>query len=205
MTIGDGCLLFLMLMGLAALPSSSVALVLGRSASGGLAHGLATACGIALADTLFILLAALGLSVVATYAGPWFFLIKLLGGFYLIWLGYQLFTRPAHVRAPGKSARDKRLSFSLLAGFVFTLGDIKAIVFYASILPMVVEPSSLTLAELAVLVTLTLVAVGGVKAAYVFLAQRWLAPPSGAAPALPAQKLVGGALMASGAFIALKP
>jgi len=49
---------------LAALPSASVALVITRSATLGVANGIAVSAGIVLGDLIFILLAIFGLSAV---------------------------------------------------------------------------------------------------------------------------------------------
>ena len=52
--------LFMALIALALLPSSSVALVVARSAERGISHGLAAAVGITLADLLLAALALAG-------------------------------------------------------------------------------------------------------------------------------------------------
>ena len=54
---------------LAAIPSTSVALVLTRSATLGLANGIAVATGIVIGDLIFVLLALLGLYFVAGTMG----------------------------------------------------------------------------------------------------------------------------------------
>ncbi|WP_369334585.1 LysE family transporter, partial [Pectobacterium brasiliense] len=53
--------LFLAMIALAAMPSSSVALVVIRSATLGVRHGVATALGIVVGDLLFVVLAIAGL------------------------------------------------------------------------------------------------------------------------------------------------
>ena len=84
--------LFGIMVALAAIPSASVALVITRSVTLGVANGIAVSVGIVLGDLIFILLAIFGLSVVAETMGSLFMIIKYLGAAYLLWLGYTLLT-----------------------------------------------------------------------------------------------------------------
>nr|WP_181258163.1 LysE family transporter [Nitrosomonas aestuarii] len=59
-----------------------------------------------------------------------------------------------------------------LAGLFVTLGDMKAIVFYASLFPAFIAISALTLPDIAVILFVTVVTVGGVKLAYAFAATK---------------------------------
>ncbi len=62
---------------LAALPSTSVALVVTRSAALGTNHGVAVAIGVVLGDLEFIALAILGLTIVAETLSHFFMMIKI--------------------------------------------------------------------------------------------------------------------------------
>ena len=92
MSIIDSISLFAIMVTLAIIPSTSVALVVTRSATLGVGNGIAVALGIVLGDLIFILLAILGLSVIAETMGGFFLVIKYLGGAYLLWLGFVLLT-----------------------------------------------------------------------------------------------------------------
>lgn len=46
--------------------------------------------GIVIGDLLFLALAILGLSVVTNAWGELFFVVKIIGGAYLFWLGYKM-------------------------------------------------------------------------------------------------------------------
>ena len=65
MSIVEAISLLAIMVSLAAIPSTSVALVVTRSVTLGVANGVATSLGIVLGDLVFILLAVLGLSAVA--------------------------------------------------------------------------------------------------------------------------------------------
>ena len=76
MSIIETISLFGIMAALAAMPSTSVALVVTRSATLGVGNGIAVAMGIVLGDLVFIMLAILGLSVVAEAMGNLFVVIK---------------------------------------------------------------------------------------------------------------------------------
>ncbi len=156
---------------LAAIPSASVALVVTRSAMLGFANGVAVAIGIVVGDLLFASLAILGMSFLAETMGSFFVVLKICGGAYLIWLGFSLLRAKREVEL--KSTDSPRLSLlsSCVAGFVLTLGDVKAILFYASLFPAFVDMASLGLTDMAVIMLVTIAAVGGVKVFYALAAE----------------------------------
>lgn len=172
MSLFSGMSLLAIMLLLAAIPSLSVAVVVTRSATLGFANGVAVAFGIALADVVFVLLAILGMTVLAEVMGAFFSVLKYCGGAYLIWMGWGLL-RGAHTVAL-EIARPSKLSLmaSFGAGFFLTLGDVKAILFYASLFPAFVDVSSLSVADVLLIVLVTVAAVAGVKTLYALLANR---------------------------------
>lgn len=169
MTLGSMVALFAAMLVLAAMPSTSVLLVISRSAASGFIHGAVTASGIVAGDILFILIAILGLSLLADSMGDMFILVRYLGGAYLVWMGISLLlAKPGEIKA--EKGDSDSLSTSFLSGLLFTLADQKAILFYLGFLPAFINLSSLTLADTAVILSITLLAVGGVKLAYALMA-----------------------------------
>ena len=157
---------------LAALPSASVALVIARSGTLGVANGAAVIVGIILGDLLFILLAIFGLSFIAETMGSLFIIIKYLGATYLLWLGYTLITSKSRVEiAIDKTAQKQNLVTSFIAGFILILGDIKAIIFYASLFPVFVDLSKLQVSDALIIISVMVVSLGSVKLLYAFLAK----------------------------------
>lgn len=152
---------------LAAIPSASVALVISRSASGGFGSGAATAAGIVAGDLIFVLLAITGMAVLADTLGGLFLAIRLLAGSYLIWLGLQLIRQDTAAKQTISSG-SPNLVGSFLAGLMLTLGDIKALFFYAALFPLFVDLAYIGTLDIALLALITLVAVGGVKLAYAY-------------------------------------
>jgi threonine/homoserine/homoserine lactone efflux protein len=207
MSLDESLILFATLAVLAALPSASVVLVVTRSAVAGLRQGLAVALGIVLGDLIFVALALLGLTALADALGGLFLLIKLLGGLYLIWLGAaMLFSRSA--MAPANAGPDTALGLigSVVAGLLLTLGDLKAILFYASLFPLFVNLEAVGSADLLLIVLITALSVGGVKLSYAVAARRITVYLRGARVGRVAHRGAGLLLLgAGGALIASAP
>lgn len=205
MTIIETITLLALMVALAALPSASVALVVTRSATLGIANGIAVSVGIVLGDLVFILLALAGLSVVAQAMGSLFMIIKYLGAAYLLWLGYTLLTSKSATEIDVQNSIGKRnLVASFLAGFMLTLGDIKAIVFYVSLFPVFIDLSSLKIADVLIIVAVMVVAVGSVKLVYALsalkvasLARRYQLDNA-------ARKTAGGLMIGAGGYLIVK-
>lgn len=157
---------------LALVPGLSVVAVTARTAMLGPAHGVAMTAGIVLGDLLFIALALFGLTALAQLLGGVFVVIRVLAGVCLIGFGIQLL-RHAGAAAPATPmiARGS-LGTSVLAGLLITLGDMKAIVFYLSLLPVFVDLSQVTGTDAALILAVSVFAVGGAKLLYVVLAWR---------------------------------
>lgn len=158
---------------LAILPSASVALVITRSVTLGVANGVAVTAGIILGDLVFILLAISGLAVVAETMGSLFVVIKYLGAIYLLWLGYSLIASKSMTTvAVDKAAKKQNLVTSFIAGFILTLGDIKAIIFYASLLPVFVNLHTVQSSDILNIISVMIISLGSVKIFYVFSAAK---------------------------------
>ena len=78
---------------LAASPGPGVFATIARALASGLRPSLVVICGIILGDVIFLLFAAFGLSMVARALGNMFFIVKICGGAYLIWLGVRIWLK----------------------------------------------------------------------------------------------------------------
>jgi len=205
MSIIETITLFGIMVVLAAIPSASVALVVTRSATLGVGNGIAVAAGIVLGDLVFIILAILGLSVVAETMGSLFMIIKYLGGVYLLWLGFTLITAKSKTTITvGKNRQKSNLVASFLAGFFLTLGDIKAIVFYVSLFPMFIDLSALHVVDILVITFVTVVGVGGVKILYAISATKIVSLARDLKFENVARKTAGGFMVGAGSYIIVK-
>ncbi len=195
---------FLVMLGLAALPSASVALVVTRAATSGVQNGIAVAAGIVVGDLIFVALVLFGMSVLAETMGGFFSVLKYIGGGYLIWLGCSLLRSKTKLNDLGEQAAPSSLVASLLAGMALTLGDLKAILFYASLFPSLFDVAALSTTDVTSIVTITVVTVGGVKTMYALAARSIVERFSSAPATRHAPKLAGGLLVGTGTYLIAK-
>lgn len=156
---------------LAAIPSISVLAVSTRSATFGFIHGVFTTLGIVVGDIIFILIAILGLSLLAEKMGSLFFLIKYLGGAYLIWLGIGLCRSKLQDVETAEVVKFSLIS-SFLTGLFITLGYQKATLFYLGFFPAFLDLSTISYFDTAIIIAIAIVSVGGVKLGYALAADR---------------------------------
>ena len=205
MSIIDTITLFGIMIALAALPSASVALVITRSATLGVANGIAVTAGIILGDLVFILLAIYGLTVVAETMGSLFMIVKYLGATYLLWLGYTLInSKSTTTIAVDKIVKKQNLVTSFIAGFILTLGDIKAIIFYASLLPVFVNLSTLQASDVLIILSVMIVSLGSVKILYAFSAVKVVTFAANKKLNSISRKTAGGFMLGAGGYLIVK-
>jgi threonine/homoserine/homoserine lactone efflux protein len=77
---------------LAVSPGPGVFATISRAISSGFANASLLVVGIVVGYIIFLLLAIYGLNLVAQFLGEFFILVKYIGGAYLIYLGYKIWT-----------------------------------------------------------------------------------------------------------------
>lgn len=152
-------------------PGPAVAALAARSLSTGFRRSLPFAAGIVFGDLIWFSCTALGLAVLMQGFHGLFVVIKYAGCAYLLYLAYKLWTAPTEAlrEAPQAKGDCGRL---FLGGIALTMGNPKVMVFFLSILPLVVDldaMTSLLFAEIALLITAI---IGSTMLAYAFLADR---------------------------------
>jgi len=183
----------------ALIPGISVMTVVSRSVTYGFYHGALTTLGIATVDTLYILVALLGLSILAQSLGNYFVVIKYLGGGYLIGLGVSLWRSNARLAPTGESGDGSLLS-SFLSGFMITLADQKAILFYFGFFPAWLDRSNISLVDTVIIILIAVSAIT-TKLVYIWLAFRAVNLANHVA-ATPYIKLLAGFVMVgAGVFL----
>ena len=205
MSIIESISLFGIMIVLAAMPSTSVALVVTRSVTLGIGNGVAVAAGIVLGDLVFIMLAILGLSIVAETMGSLFMIIKYLAALYLLWLGFSLLKAKSTNTITANRTREKgSLIASFLSGFFLTLGDIKAIFFYASLFPSFIDLSSLQVLDILMITLIAVASVGGVKIIYALSATRVASLARSHKLENAARKTAGSLMVGVGSYLIVK-
>lgn len=124
-------------------PGLATFAVISTGLSRGVAAATATSPGIAIGDVLLVLIALLGLGAIAA-AGEWAFtVVKLAGTAYLGWLGIKMWRAEANldVIQAGHPLR------SLGIGLAVAVCNPKAILFHASLMPVLIDLNAVSLAE----------------------------------------------------------
>jgi len=203
MTFSTIMALFSAMVVLASIPSVSVLTVSTRSATSGFIHGVFTTLGIVVGDIIFIIIAIWGLSLLAAKMGGLFFLIKYLGGAYLIVLGIGL-CRAKLNKVETAAVMESSWLSSFIAGLSITLADQKATLFYLGFFPAFIDLSQISYLDTIIIIAITIVAVGGVKLGYAFMAdQARLLISSRIRKGI--NMMAGGIMIAVGVFLILKP
>lgn len=170
----------------AGIPGPGVLAVVSCAIGRGLKAALAMTGGLVIGDLIYFTAAILGMAALAHSMGELFFIVKLAGAAYLIWLGIKLWRAkgdlgPAAARdqrdnaqpgaMAGSSLRARRgLLGNLLAGLGVTLGNPKTIAFYAGLLPTFIDLQHLTLPTALAMAGIVVLLVGGIIAAYALVA-----------------------------------
>lgn len=206
MTMGlvEVALLSGVMMLLALVPSASVALVVARSSTAGIRNGAAVAGGIVLGDLVFVFIAILGMTALAEVMGSFFLILRFLAGGYLIWLGISLLRTKAALPARSSGHTASSLLTSFVSGLLITLGDVKAIFFYASLFPAFIDLGAITTMDVAVITLVTVVSVGGVKLGYAFAAGSIVSRVGGGRARRALSMTAGGVMLGAGTYIMAK-
>ncbi|HLH47792.1 MAG TPA: LysE family translocator [Roseiarcus sp.] len=154
-----------------ATPGPGVAAVVARVLARGLSGVAFFIAGFVVGDLIWFAVAATGLAVLAHQFAALFTLIRFAGVLYLLWLAWRIWRAPAGAgeQAVAASDRGARLFFGALS---LTLGNPKVIVFFLSIMPLVVDIHAMNAeAFAAIAITMPLV-LAPVLAGYALAANR---------------------------------
>lgn len=175
-----------------------VARTITHGAVSGLAYGAGTVAGI----LIFLTLAALGLSVIASEMGVLMIVLRYAGAAYLIWMGFKMWTaKPVVPELQAVKARGNLLSI-FATGMALNLGNPKMPLFYVALLPNVVG-ASLTLDHLALLAGVILCVEAIVIGGHVALAVRARSLLRSTKIVRRVNRAAGGMMIGSGVVVAV--
>jgi leucine efflux protein len=137
------------------LPGPGTFCVLTCAGQRGVRGGFAALAGLMLGDAVLIFLAAIGVAALLQANPLLFYGVQYLGAAYLAWLGFRLLTAKqgggGAAVVPFSNAADFR------RGFLVTLINPKAIVFYMAFFPLFIDPArqrgSLTFVAMAAVIS----------------------------------------------------
>ena len=143
-------------------PGQDTLYILGRSLSGGLRAGVASALGITAGSVVHTLAAAAGLSLLLRAFPPAFVAVKLCGAAYLIYLGARLVlarnaVHDLTMRSPPSSARR-----AFVQGALTNLLNPKVALFFLAFLPQFIDPQGASKGVAFLTLGATFVSMGGI-------------------------------------------
>ncbi len=170
MTLGSLVLFAAVYFAAAATPGPGLAALVARVIAYGLVGVAPFIAGYVAGDMIWLVVAGTGLAALAnTFAGA-FAAIKYAGAAYLLTLAWRTATAPAaRGEAPPAASRGLRAFFGSLS---LTLGNPKVMVFFLSIMPLVVDVKSLTPLRLLELAAVCAPVLASTLAAYALAANR---------------------------------
>jgi threonine/homoserine/homoserine lactone efflux protein len=154
-------------------PGPAVTAIVARAMIDGVRPALAINAGVVTGDLLFFALAAAGMTVAAQSLGEFFAVLKWLGAAYLAWQGLSLWRAP--VRATVVETRSRHESHfwrNYAAGLLLMFGHVQVMLFYAALLPGLVDLERLDARDVVLVAALLVVVIGGINAGYALLASR---------------------------------
>ena len=203
MTLEASLLLASTIFVLGIIPGPGVLLVVSSTLNGGFPAGVWTITGMICADLIFLLLVVYGLQAVTSVLDSALIFIQGLGAAYLLWLGIAVWTSPTVLLNSAEASRHKLQSFfSLwLTGLLITLSNPKAILFYLSFLPAIVDITSLTLIDIGIMSLIICTTIGGIMFFYsmtVIKAKSRVRPSSSSRTT---QRVAGSIIIATGLLL----
>jgi len=133
------------------IPGPTIITVISHSLAHGRRAVIALVIGVTLGDLTAMTCSLLGLGAILAVSATLFAALKLLGAFYLIYLGVKLWRTEPKVEASSLAAKAFSSRSLLTNLFVVTALNPKSIAFFIAFLPQFVTPSGQVLPQLLVL------------------------------------------------------
>ena len=188
---------------LAATPGPGVFVTISRAIASGFANATVLVFGLILGDIIFLLLAIYGLNFIAQVLGELFTVVKYIGGAYLIYLGYKIWTSKStkfHLKKTNKiSWRENYLS-----GLFISLSNPKVILFYLGFLPAFIDLQTLTTADVFLVTLIVALTLASVLLSYAYMTHRARELFTNQKALNRLNKTSGGVMMGAGALLILK-
>ena len=181
-------------------PGPGVFAILARALVSGAPSCFFLALGMVISDILYLVLACFGLAALAENWSEAFMVVRVIGAFYLVYLGVKMW-QASRQQLPDEVVIKEKTEMSFLQGFVISASNPKVILFYIAFLPTFMDLTVLTRVDIALAAILTLVGLmaGLMMIAYgASSARRYVRSPRG-------QKILnrtsGSVMIGAGAYL----
>ena len=139
-------------------PGPGVFALLAKSLASGVRPCISLALGMAISDAIYLILACFGLALIAEQWAGLFMIIRIVGAFYLLYLGWKMWNAsPEASLQKGVDDSTFTVAKGLLQGFLISASNPKVIFFYIAFLPSIMDLNSLTTSDIALAAGITIV------------------------------------------------
>jgi threonine/homoserine/homoserine lactone efflux protein len=154
-----------------ATPGPGVAAIVARVLGQGLRGIAPFIAGFVIGDLVWFAVAATGLAVLAYQFAAMFALIRICGAIYLLWLAWRIWRAPAHAKDDAIAPSDGGIR-PFVGALSLTLGNPKVIVFFLSVMPLVVDVHAMSVGVFVEIAAAMPVVLAPVLIAYALAANR---------------------------------
>ena len=184
-------------------PGPSVLLATANSMKYGTQKTIGTILGDLTANLCQMILAALGLASFVISSGTLFQFIKWCGVAYLIYMGLTKFFSKTQIQLSGTKTEERSFSKLFGEGFLMSAANPKAIVFFAALFPLFLDPSAPFLIQVAILAATYLLVDGISLLIYTRFAEQLKAYLENQKKIHLQNKIVGSLLIFSGIMLSM--
>jgi homoserine/homoserine lactone efflux protein len=160
-------------------PGADTMLIVSRTIVGGRASAWMYALGIAIAKAIMIMLAFFGAGALLSNNPEFFVILKTLGAGFLLFMAVRLWLKPINSNQTQTTEnKDVGAAASVLGGFVVSISNPQPLLFYSSIVPIVVARGLNTINDLIILFVIVFIGFALITTFYMTLAmaiKKWLA------------------------------
>ncbi|WP_169196581.1 LysE family translocator [Devosia sp. MC1541] len=132
---------------LAITPGPDMALFVSRTMNFGRSHGFAAVLGTSTGIAVHTMLVAFGISVLIVAAPTAFWVLKIVGALYLVWLAIQAVRSGGGLLVSREGGKQPRLFQSYLTGLAINLTNPKVALFFVTFLPQFVSAEDPAVAQ----------------------------------------------------------
>jgi threonine/homoserine/homoserine lactone efflux protein len=154
------------------IPGPAILAIVGRSLTAGLKPALKLIMGILIGDLFYISIVLLGITAVGKILGEFFYIIRILGALYLVFLGIKLWFKAPKFHTPASTNGKPDHYQSFLSGFSITLGNPKAILFHLGFLPTFFDLSDISILDAVMIISIFVAILGGSLVFYAYSASK---------------------------------
>jgi len=183
------------------IPGPTIFFIISLALKNGKKNALSASLGVAIGDLVAISLAMVGVGVLMSMSLLFFTLLKIVGSFYLIYLGYMVIKNPAKNKYDYIHSDDSEKLRSFFKAMLITLLNPKSILFFIAFIPLFINEDRSYISQVSIIIP-TFVSLGFINALIYFLTVSFLKDNFLSHKLLRRiEKLAGGLLIAFGVIL----